>query len=109
MVIFLGIGKLRHRITLQKYVSSKDSYGAENKVWSDLANVWASIEPISGKEYFAAQQVNAEVSTKIIIRYRKDVEPKMKIKYMGRYFEILSVIHTKEQKKELQLMCKELI
>lgn len=65
--------------------------------------------PLNGREYFAAQQINAEVSTKIVIRYLKGVEPTMRVNFKDRYFEILSVIHMAERKKELQLMCKEVV
>lgn len=103
----MKIGKLRHRVTLQEYVSLKDSFGAEIEAWSDKATVWASIEPLSGREYFAARQMNAEVNTKITIRYRTGVKPTMRILFAGRVFEILSVINTEEKNRELILMCKE--
>jgi SPP1 family predicted phage head-tail adaptor len=105
----MKIGKLRHRVRLQEYVISKDSFGAEVENWSDTATVWASIEPLSGREYFAAQQINAEVSTKITIRYRAGVKPTMRILFGGRIFEILSVINTEEKNRELILMCREVL
>lgn len=103
----MKIGKLRHRITLQEYTSSRDSFGAEVETWSDTATVWASIEPLSGREYFAAQQVNAEISTKITLRYRSSVKPTMRVLYEGRVYEILSVINAGERNRELILICKE--
>jgi head-tail adaptor len=33
----------------------------------------------------------------------------MRINFKDRYFEIFSVIHVAERKKELQLMCKEVV
>ena len=105
----MRIGKLRHRVILQEYISSKDSFGAEVETWSDIATVWASIEPLSGREYFAAQQINAEVSAKITIRYRASVKPTMRVLFEGRIFEILSVINTEEKKRELILMCREVL
>jgi len=105
----MRIGELRHRITLQKLNPSRDSFGAEDPEWVDVATVWAAIYPISGREYFAAQQVNAEISTKIIMRYRTGVESKMRVTCGERTFEILAVIHFQEKKKELQLMCREVV
>lgn len=105
----MKIGKLRHRVTLQEYISSKDSFGAEVENWSDMATVWASVEPLSGREYFAAQQVNAEISTKITIRYRAGIKPIMHVLCKGRIFGILSVLNTEEKNTELILMCKEVL
>jgi len=105
----MRIGDLRHRITLQKAERARDSYGGEQLQWADFAKVWAAIYPLQGREYFAAQQINAEVSTKIVIRYIKGVEPTMRVNFENRNFEIISVIHVAERKKELQLMCKEVV
>lgn len=105
----MQIAKLRHRIVLQEHISSRDSFGAELKTWSDKSKVWASIEPLSGKEYFAVQQVNAEVNTKITIRYRTGIKPTMRVLFEGRVFEILSILNTEEKNIQLVLMCKEVL
>lgn len=103
----MKIGKLRHRVTLQEYVTARDSFGAEIPTWVDVATVWASVSPISGKEYFAAHQINAEVSTKITMRFRPGITPKMRVLFNNRCFEILSVLSFEERGIELALMCKE--
>jgi len=103
------IGELRNRITLQEYTISKDSFGAETETWSDVAQVWASIEPLSGREYFAAQQINAQISTKVTIRYRAGIKPTMRVLFGNRVYGILSVINTGEKNRELILMCKEVL
>lgn len=103
----MEIGRLRHRVALQAYTASRDSFGAETQEWSDTANVWASIEPVSGKEYFSSKQLNAEITTKITIRYLKDISPKMRVVFEGRIYEIISVINFEEKNISLTLMCKE--
>ena len=100
-------GKLRHKITIQYYTESQNSYGEMTKTWSDYATVWASIEPIMGREFWESQQINAEVTAKITIRYLADINPKMRVKYGSRIFEIISVINPEEKNRELQLMVKE--
>ena len=100
-------GKLRHKITIQDYTESQNGYGAVTKTWSDYATLWASIEPIRGREFWESQQINAEVTAKITIRYLADINPKMRVKYGNRIFEIISVINPEERNVELQLMVKE--
>ena len=103
----MKIGKLRHMITIQEYTATRDSFGAEVEGWSDKVSVFASVTPMSGKEYFTSQQLNAEVTTKITIRYLAGITPKMRVMFGNRIFEILSVLNFEERKIELNLMCKE--
>jgi SPP1 family predicted phage head-tail adaptor len=51
----MKIGKLQHRIAIEQVAEIQDSDGSVIETWSAFANVQASIEPISGQEYFAAQ------------------------------------------------------
>ena len=73
----------------------------------ELAKLWASIEPLSGRELFAAQEANAEVTTRITLRFHKDIDRTMFVKHGVHEFEILYIINPKFANKELQLMCKE--
>lgn len=103
-------GQLNKRITIQQESATQNSFGEPTGTWSDIATVWASINPIVGKEYFAAETVKSEVSHKIKIRYKAGITPDMRVKFGSRYFQIIGPpINFKEQNVELQLMCKELI
>lgn len=103
----MNIGKLRHRITLLKQVNEVNDYGASVQTWRTVATVWAEVRPLSGREYFSAQQVQSEVTTQIWLRYIDGIKPTMKVKFGKREFEIISVLNTKERDVSLQLMCKE--
>jgi len=100
---------LKKRITIQQQSTTQDSFGSPIDTWTTVATVWASIEPINGKEFFAASQVNAEVTTRIRIRYLSGIEPAMRVLYGTRLYNIQSVIDYKESHAEMQLMCKEVI
>lgn len=102
-------GDLRHQIVIQSKDLRQDSFGAETPNWSTFATVWASVEPLRGGEYLEARHVQAEVDVRFRIRYRVGILPSMRISYDGRYFDIISVIHVKEQGREIQLMAKERI
>lgn len=102
-------GKLRHRITIQEHVTGQDEFGQPRDDWRDVTTVWAAVEPLRGREYFAAQQVQADVTARIRIRYRKGIRPEMRSLYDGRLYDILSVIDPEERHQELQLMCREVI
>lgn len=103
-------GILRHRITIQEERDGgKNRFNEQIKTWEDIATVWASIEPISGREYWAGQQVQSEITHRIRIRYRPGIKPAMRVLYQNRLFEIESVIDYQERHEFLQLMCKEVV
>lgn len=102
-------GQLRHRIIIQKQITTQDNFGEQYEEWNDITTVWANINPISGREFFAAETVNSEITHKVRLRYREDIKPDMRISYKGRIFRIESVINEFEKNKVLQLMCKELL
>lgn len=68
----LASGKLRHRVTIQRPAYSQDPVtGEQTQSWSDVATVWASIEPLSAKEFIAAQSEQSQISCRIMIRNRE--------------------------------------
>ena len=100
-------GRLRHRVKIQDYTESQNTFGETTKTWTDYATVWAAIEPVKGREFWESQQVNAEITTKITMRYLAGIKPKMRILYGIRIFEIDSVINPDERNRELQLLVME--
>ena len=102
-------GKLNKRITIKQQSTIQNSYGEPENSWITFATVFASINPILGREYFASDVVNAEISAKINIRYLPGLHPKMKIVFGDKEYNIKSIINVSEKNKELILMCKEVI
>lgn len=100
-------GKLRHMVQIQQITTGKGSSGGATEVASTFANVWASIEPMSGREFFAAAQRHAEATHVITIRYLADIVPKMRIVFGTRSFDIISALNDDELGKRLSLVCTE--
>ena len=105
----MNAGILNKRITIQTKVPTRGASGEEVIVWSEVATVWGSAEPLRGQEYLEANRLQADLDIRFRIRYLDGIKPSMRVKYDDRYFNIVSVIHVKEAKQEIQLMCKELI
>lgn len=102
-------GKLNKQITLQQQRPSKDGEGISISVWVDLATIWASVEPIRGREYFQAAAVGAESTVRIRIRYREGITTDLRVLYGSRKFNIRSAIDPEERHRELHLMCEEVV
>lgn len=105
-------GELRHRVTLQKRTSNQSALGDQKNDWSDVATLWAGIEPVSGREVFLGDGMRVEISHVITVRYRAALaDPQaltaMRIIYQGRNFNIHAPLNTEERNFELQLLCSE--
>lgn len=103
-------GRLSHRIKFQRRQAGDDSFGSPNGEWQDLAECWAAVEPLTGREYFAAQQVQADTAVRITIRYQTSLSgltTKDRVVFGNRTFDIRSVIDVRERHTELQVMCTE--
>lgn len=93
------IGNLRHRVVIQQPVETQDANtGAVNVSWSTFATVWASIEPLSAREFVAAQAEASKVTARIKIRYRTGVTAKMRIyhAYKDLYYNIEGILSDKD-------------
>lgn len=101
-------GEFRHRIIIQKMNKIENDYGELLDTWVDFLEVRAAIYPLSGKDFFAAETTNNEITHKINIRYVQGITSTMRIKLGERYFEITSPpINFQEKNILLQIMCKE--
>lgn len=103
-------GQLRHRISIQQKVAGspqQDATGEPDTVWTDYLVVWASVDPVTGKEPFLAQQKMSVVSHKIRIRYRSGITADMRVVHAGRYFDIIAPLNWGERNRELLLLCEE--
>ena len=100
-------GVLRNRITIQKKSVTRNSYGEEVITWVTHCQAWAQIEPLSGREFLEARQIQAEGMVRFTMRYQAGIAPEMRVLDGSEIFNIQSVIHVEERGREIQLMCVE--
>lgn len=100
------VRRLRHRISIEQQISETDSSGAVETFWEYVTTVWAAIEPISGREMLLAEQVQSGVNTRIIVRYRNEIDASMRAKHNGVIYNIEAVISDPDSGREyLTLQC----
>ena len=100
-------GPLRHRIQIQNRSLLVDEFGEESQVWATVATVWASVEPLSGRELLAAQQVQGETTHRVRMRYLAGVTSSSRVLFNLRPFDVRSVINKNEAGVSLELLCTE--
>lgn len=69
-----AVGTMRDRVRLDAPGEIKDSFGQRSQTWTTVAEVFAAVEPLSGRELWQAQQVQSDVSDKVTVRYREDAD-----------------------------------
>ena len=97
----VGSGALRHKVQIQdEQIAQDPTTGEMVKSWVTVANVWAEIVPLSGREFLAASAEQSEVRSRITIRYRDGVTNASRVLYRGQYFNIFAVLPDAESGKE---------
>ena len=104
-------GFLRNQVELQTNSPSTNGFGEQIASWTTVATVWASITPLSGREFVEAKAREVDATVRITIRYRSDMlpTPNWRVKFGSRYYDIDSVINRDERGKTVDLMCREVM
>lgn len=106
-------GRLRHKVTIQQRVETQDASGEVLESYTGFLTTFASIEALSGRELFAAQQVQSEVSTRIRIGFRPGVKETMRVLHTIDHgspeevdvYDIQAVLPDRTGRREVQLLC----
>jgi SPP1 family predicted phage head-tail adaptor len=99
-------GKLRHTIVIERSTFTQNEFGEPILAWDAIEVVAASIEPLNGREYYAAQALQSEVTTKIRLRYLPGILPSDRVTHGAMVYDVLEVIDPEMRNIELVLMCK---
>ena len=89
----LEAGRLRHRVRIEQLenlldsngeVVQDESTGTVAQVWSEVATVWAAIEPLSAREFIQSQATQSQITARIIIRFRDGLNAAMRLVHVRR-------------------------
>ena len=88
----LETGRLNRRITLQAPTSTRIG-GRPSTAWDAVATIWADVQDIRpSKAERLAEGLNiANRPCRIIVRYRTDINPGMRVLLDGRTLQIVSM------------------
>jgi SPP1 family predicted phage head-tail adaptor len=100
-------GRLRKRLVLQSKTEARDAYGGTVITWTDEATVWGAIEPLSGREYFSQQAVQAESKVRIVLRYYAGISTSWRVSHGGLFYNIEDVLNHDTRNRQITLMCRE--
>lgn len=108
-------GRRRHPVVIEKLPDQpqSDDHNVQQESWQELARLWADVSPLRGREFFAAQEIQAAVQFRIRTPFIDGVTPKMRVRGLGhlagRIFRIHAALNPDERRSELELMCEETV
>lgn len=100
-------GSFRNKITIFRELPRENENGFPIETREEICRVWTAIKTVRGTEYVEAAAVQSENTYRFIIHYREGIDPRMKIDYKGRIFDIESVLNDNELRKTLTIVAKE--
>lgn len=108
------IGRLDKRVTIQRRSATKDSYGQEIDSWTTIAQVWAQVKPLGGRERMrtAAMVVESILTHTVTVRFSESLMPPLeadawRILYGSRILNISSSRDVDEGKRFIEFDCTE--
>jgi SPP1 family predicted phage head-tail adaptor len=100
-------GELRAELALEQAVTAPDGAGGFTETWTQIATVFARLQPIVVREKFGADQTIEEVMHRVTIRHRPDVASGMRFVLGDRTLAILTVHDPDETGRYLVCRTKE--
>ena len=88
---FIDPGAFRNEMSLQQAALTPDGTGGHGEVWTEIATLFAVIEPITATARFGAAQEHETVTHRITLRFRGDLQSGMRLVKQERVFSVVNV------------------
>lgn len=95
-------GERDRRVVIEQKQTTKNGIGEEVVTWVTFDTRWASVKPIRGREFFAAEQTQSSVDYRVNLLKPLSLTREMRIKHGSITMDIVSIIDNRD---ELEVMC----
>lgn len=99
------------KIKVYELTEVSDGIGQLVQKWNRICECWARISHISGKEYYAASQINSQNDIRVYLRYTRRIADKssqyLRIEYNSNIYDVKSISDYLEKHTEIELRCSE--
>ena len=104
----------KHRITIRSAIETVGDMGGFKTEYSDLASMYAIIEPMKQIERTQYSKLDSEVSHKITVRYQSIFDDpldtvKYRIVFKGRQFEVTQAIDLFADNRYVRIIASEVL
>lgn len=90
-------GTLTERITIENIITSKNNFGATEKVWQPYINTRCNIRLNNGNRQIENKEIINTYSITFTIRYYYNINERMRIVWNGKKYRILSIFPDKHK------------
>lgn len=104
-------GRLRHKVKIQNFSTTRLPSGQPDKVWVDGMTVWAEVKGISGRELMSSGAEKPEATIRVWIRYRTDVSASSRLvcltgPFKGKVLEVNGQPIPDARTSQLEILCR---
>lgn len=78
-------------ITFQKKVEPEGPFAPLDE-YEDLISLWAESRFLRGRNFYAARSANVKTDVEFVVRYRTDLNEKMRIKLDNKFYNIEGIL-----------------
>lgn len=104
----MRLGNLRDKVTLQQLIETPDDNVGTIRKFKDIKRIWASIDPAKGNSYYLNQQIDADITHIVRIRYIDDITAENYFIYWNfKRYRVRQVKNIYEFDRWLELYCEE--
>lgn len=97
---------LNQKVTIQQKSVTRAANGEEIVSWVTFATLWARVEPIRGREFFAAAQMQGAVDYRVTLRYTPTITRDMRVLWGSIVMDISAEpINVSAANRWTELMC----
>lgn len=100
-------GRLRNRITFQHKIEPEGPFPPLDE-YEDYVSIWAESRWLRGRNLYAARAANVKTDVEFVIRYREDLDEKMRIKHNDKFYEIEGILPLDNNRMYLVLKAYEI-
>jgi SPP1 family predicted phage head-tail adaptor len=94
-----------HEVVIENEAKVSDGSGGYSTDWVAFKNVNAHVQPISGRTFFEAQQIESKINYKVFMEYDKEISNTMRVNYQDKHLTIDTIIDQGGLNDIMVLMC----
>jgi SPP1 family predicted phage head-tail adaptor len=88
---YLHSGFFRHFVEIEKFIRTPDGAGGNSLVWQPFASAWAALQPLNARTTRFHEKAGQQLTHRIYLRHRDDMEIGMRVRLGERRFLVLTV------------------
>lgn len=100
-------GRLNRRISIYSKEKSKTANGFDTIKESKVCDCWAAIYPVRMSDIKENSTIQTVNNVKFTIRFRKNIDSNMTIKYDSKTFRIIGIVNPFYDNESLEIIAEE--